>query len=247
MGYASLLWIAPIAFYGFWSTGQALSYFFGDAKEAAAGFREVAFQPEPFPQAVFDWFSQEIVPQYFKPELARYYTIRAHILSSLVLGWLMILQAAPFIRHRWIELHRFVGKLIFPLMLVHWIVNGYVIFVIDLVNVGAWTAHYVKISWAVSLISYPLALYYINKKDIKNHRAWMIVTIACMFVVPVHRFLWIAISKNGLFGPYTTSEYYKEYIMGGSAVAALTINTLAGLYFGFVAVPKPKKPETKKA
>eukprot|EP00475_Leptophrys_vorax_P043091 TRINITY_DN8187_c0_g1_i3.p1 TRINITY_DN8187_c0_g1~~TRINITY_DN8187_c0_g1_i3.p1 ORF type:complete len:244 (-),score=47.48 TRINITY_DN8187_c0_g1_i3:116-847(-) len=241
MGWSSIFWVVAICFYGYWLTDTTHKYFFLSEAQNVVGFKGAL--PKPLPEEVHHWFAVSVIKELFDKDSIRYLTIRAHIVSAGLLGWMMILQAVPQIRNRWIWFHKLIGKLIFPLMLVHWIVNGYVFFVMGLIDGGAWTGYYLIISWCISLVSYPLGLFYVNKKDIKKHRTWMTVTIACMFVVPTQRFLWLVTSTNGLFGPYKTPEFYKEFILGGTSFAAFIVNTAAGVYFAFLSSPHTEKPK----
>eukprot|EP00475_Leptophrys_vorax_P023356 TRINITY_DN3196_c0_g1_i1.p1 TRINITY_DN3196_c0_g1~~TRINITY_DN3196_c0_g1_i1.p1 ORF type:complete len:254 (-),score=59.32 TRINITY_DN3196_c0_g1_i1:30-677(-) len=201
-------------------------------EENAQNFRDLVLPKDPFPADVFNSFTELSIQPFFVHDGSwRYYTLRIHVVSAGLLGWMFILQATPYIRRRFIGFHRFIGWMTVPLMLTHFVVNAYVYFVIGIVPVGDWAIRMTIISYVVSLICYPLALFYVKAKNIAAHRSMMLLTIASMFLVPVQRFIEIVTCSNNIGGPYHTWEYFRDYVLAASAIAALLINYSVSRYY----------------
>jgi hypothetical protein len=86
-------------------------------------------------------------------------------------------------------------------------------------------------SWIVMAFAIPMGIWRAKQKRIEDHRRWMILAAAAMFLNPIQRIYWILLGRNGYGAPYNEVQ---DYIDHASAVAEMgaiaTAYVLAAVY-----------------
>jgi hypothetical protein len=192
--------------------------------------------------ALIGFYNEGIVPM---NSGIKFYLIRVHVATSVIAGVIFLLQLQPWIRNNYISFHRFMGKLAFPFYLANNLTLWYIYIVTGTLELGLGITVEVWYAQIVSTICYPLAIYHIRNKNVKEHRKYMILNTSAFFIIVTQRFLWTVISSNNLLGKFTTWPEYRDVVMGTSGVLAMLIHTIVGIYFAFYAGTSSKAKAMK--
>lgn len=160
----------------------------------------------------------------------RYTSIRFHIASSAVLLSLFILNSTPAIRKRSYKLHRFLGTLSIPLVLITQTQMAHLLFIQGMVPLGSFLFWGNTIAFFGITGGYSSALYGLQKGDLEMHRNGMIVTIASFLVNPVQRLFWSIFGKAHMGGPYKDFQTFLNGSLNPSEGVAVVLNAAVAAY-----------------
>jgi len=234
-------WLETIVF-GFaftfvivWSFGHGSAYFFWNAAEIFEDFKNTLFIEGIHPAAIAEGFRDCCLgPIMVHPRLT---SLRLHIALAASSGLMMIMQLLPQVRTRNYQRHRFIGYVVNTLVFVFIIQMTYLIFyrgLLGLPNVIFWFDLAAYIAIVVGYVFGGVAIY---QRDIKTHRAMMMLCTAGMLMNAVQRFFWAVFSKTN-----TKVKTYDEWVEGPltqSSIVTTVLNLGAALYYGLGTVPLP--------
>jgi hypothetical protein len=215
-------------FYVFWSFGHGSAYFMHDLAWIYEDFKQTLFQETAAPSIATYFYTCCLEPVYSQ----RLDSLRTHIAICATTGVLMLVQLSPQIRTKHYGLHRFLGGLSNTLTSLFIIQMGYILFyrgLGDLPTIIWWFDVAAFVCIVFGLVSGMTAI--LKYRNVKIHRAMMILCSAGMWMNASQRFFWALLSKTN-----STMKTPQDWVDGPlmqSSVIAIALNLSVALYYGF--------------
>lgn len=212
-------WAFPVFFLFMWTCSRVVAYFFMDYEWNKKDFADVVL-PDDIGHEVPERF-HGLQAAFFDPGNIKYYAIRLHTLLGAVMGFMCIIQLLPFMRRRFMKLHRTLGYLYCALLVPFSVEVLATLHVIGAAPLGPVVAVGNSVSLAAMLVGTSVGVWAAKNHKVSLHRACMLINCAGLYVNPAQRFFWALISKNNVFGPYQTWTAWIDWAMTPAELAAI--------------------------
>jgi len=225
---------SALAFYLFWSAGRIVSYFVWTMEHSYEDFKHTVIRADADPSVAQGFYDIILEPMYKN----RIVSVKTHIALSVVCSVMMLSQLTPRLRVKKYARHRFVGWCSVMLTAVWAVQMAKMIFYDDLSHLPRSILVFDYVGFAEAMIGLLGGVTAVYCKDIKWHRALMMLLTAGMLLNPCQRFFWAVFSQLNLFGgPYKSFDAWWEGPAIASMWAAIFVNTSVALYYGLVIKP----------
>lgn len=203
----SCLWAIPMAWVVFWTCQRTFVTFFMDTQFVKEDFAATVIPDGINPDIKTSFW--EMIDIFMAPDNIKYYTLRLHIATSFVMMFICMAQIMPFVRRRYMKLHRKLGYAYAALLVLFTIEMSYTTFIKGV----ALPSRVVSISDCLGLISMiggtVGGIYFAKQHNVTAHWACMLVNIGGLFHIPVQRVIWLVMSQCRYGAPYSS---YQDWI-----------------------------------
>eukprot|EP00667_Euglena_gracilis_P022939 EG_transcript_25747 len=230
-------WALPAAGFMFsWMYGSAVVYFFRDAQAAAAGMAE-AYLPATGVDPSIHAALPHVLGAYWAE---RFFTLRVHIVLSIVMGTVLVLNLNPYIRKASIATHRRLGFLFLLLCVPFVAEQSFTVLVRGMLPLGPEINFFNHLALAVIAGGTLAGWYFARAKQIGRHRTTMLFVAASFFLNPTQRFWWGILGRSGYKAPY---PHFGAFVEGPVAmseiIAACSCYGVAAVY-AFLLSPRER-------